>query len=188
MKNQRRRNSKQLKEEIYNITYELIKAEGYRSINFTKVAKYVQTSRSVMYRYWDTNHDLIIDTIIYHIENTKSDLNKLDFDEGNMRENLIFIGYKFIDETQKTPFSYLNLLFNDDTFNYKNDLLPKVRESNIKMMDYIFKLAIHTGEIYNIPPDIVKLSYFQLLRSTTSKSNNSIFKYNVKEIVDDIII
>ncbi|WP_436896558.1 TetR/AcrR family transcriptional regulator [Mammaliicoccus sciuri] len=185
---QKRRYSNQLKKEIYNITYELINTEGYRSVNFSTIANYARTSRSVMYRYWETKHDLLIDTIIYQVENTKSNLNNLNFDKGNMRDNLIFVGYKFIEEVKSPPFSYINLLCNDDTLIYNCKLFPKIRASNIKTMDYIFNLAIHKGEISKIPPDIVKLTYFQLLRSTSLKNNNTIFKYSVVEIVDDIII
>lgn len=122
------------------------------------------------------------------VENTKSNLNNLNFDKGNMRDNLIFVGYKFIEEEKFPPFSYINLLFNDDTLIYKYKLLPKIRASNIKIMGYIFNLAIHKGEISNIPPGIVKLTYVQLLRSTSLTKNNTIFKYSVVEIVDDIII
>lgn len=38
MKKQKRRYSNQLKKEIYNITYELINTEGYRSVNFSTIA------------------------------------------------------------------------------------------------------------------------------------------------------
>ncbi|MEJ5967781.1 TetR family transcriptional regulator [Lactiplantibacillus plantarum] len=56
--NQRRRGNR-LENAIYDTTYTLLSQYGLDQVTFSRVATAAATSRSVLYRYWDSTFDLI---------------------------------------------------------------------------------------------------------------------------------
>ena len=90
-----RRRGDELQQDIFDSTYEIFKNEGYQAITFTRVASAANTSRSVIYRYWDTPFDLVFDTVHSKIK-TDGDMNNLDQVDGiDLRDNLFLIGKSF---------------------------------------------------------------------------------------------
>ncbi len=56
-----RRRGDTLTESIYQAVEDIIKTEGYTNLTFQKIAQAAQTSRTVLYRRWETPLDLIHD-------------------------------------------------------------------------------------------------------------------------------
>ncbi|WP_233262389.1 TetR family transcriptional regulator, partial [Lactiplantibacillus plantarum] len=73
--NQRRRGNR-LENAIYDTTYTLLSQYGLDQVTFSRVATAAATSRSVLYRYWDSTFDLIFHTIIHQMANYKFNPNK----------------------------------------------------------------------------------------------------------------
>ena len=59
-----RRRGDTLTESIYQAVEDIIKAEGYTNLTFQKIAQAAQTSRTVLYRRWETPLELIHDIIV----------------------------------------------------------------------------------------------------------------------------
>jgi AcrR family transcriptional regulator len=59
-----RRRGNTLTESIYQAVEDIIKTEGYTNLTFQKIAQAAQTSRTVLYRRWETPLDLIHDIIV----------------------------------------------------------------------------------------------------------------------------
>ncbi|QOX65677.1 TetR/AcrR family transcriptional regulator [Anoxybacterium hadale] len=88
-KNMRRRGDA-LNESIYNATIEIIREVGYANLTFQKIAHTAKTSRTVMYRHWETTFDIIREIIIYKTANILGGelIDKIE-STGNLRGDLL---------------------------------------------------------------------------------------------------
>lgn len=186
-----RRRGDDLQTEIYNVTYEILDNEGYDEITFSKVAKFANTSRSVLYRYWDKVFDLVLETIMYKISNSNNELVLLNFDKGNLRNNLLYIGRKFIEQAKIGPNKHFRILFINASHSHQKELKQLIdiaNQSNLKIMDYALALAINKNEINHMPSNLVKLTYFQLLRYYDWISLEVLSPVMLEQILDEIIL
>ena len=75
-----RRRGDRLDAEIFRVTYRLLETEGYQAVTFARIAREAQTSRSVLYRHWDTPFDLVLDAVHDRNHSVEFDMHELDFD------------------------------------------------------------------------------------------------------------
>lgn len=109
--NKSRRRGDQLQNDIYAVTYRLLETEGYSAINFTRIALEANTSRSVVYRYWDTPFDLVFAAVQQRMQQSDGGFKSLDFDRASLRDNLVSVGQHFILESNNGPFRLFKMLF-----------------------------------------------------------------------------
>jgi AcrR family transcriptional regulator len=64
MRRDMRRRGDTLTESIYQAVEDIIKTEGYTNLTFQKIAQAARTSRTVLYRRWETPLELIHDIIV----------------------------------------------------------------------------------------------------------------------------
>jgi AcrR family transcriptional regulator len=87
-----RRRGDALTESIYQAVENIIKTEGYTSLNFQKIAQAAQTSRTVLYRRWETPleliHDIIVEKSLHALGGEFIDMLE---DTGSLRGDLLYM-------------------------------------------------------------------------------------------------
>lgn len=151
--NKSRRRGDKLQNDIYEATYRLLETEGYSAINFTRIAREANTSRSVVYRYWDTPFDLVFAAVRQRMQQAEARFENLDFDRGSLRDHLVYVGQHFILESNNGPFRLFKMLFsemiNQQERERTGQMLAEATESNIKIMDDVLQRAIQRGKSQN---------------------------------------
>lgn len=190
--NKHRRRGDQLQNDIYAATYRLLETEGYSAINFTRIAREANTSRSVVYRYWETPFDLVFAAVQQRMQQSEEELNNLDFDRGSLRDSLVYVGQYFILESNHGPFRLFKMLFsemiNQQERERTGQMLAKATGANIKMMDYVLQRAVQRGEITKFPPKATKLILFEQIRYTFMLENGLVSDQKLEEIVDHVVL
>ncbi|GIN71638.1 TetR family transcriptional regulator [Bacillus sp. J14TS2] len=187
---QGRRRGDELLEAIYEVTYQILETEGYKEINFTRIAREAKTSRSVLYRYWDTTFDLVFDTVHNKRKPNKIIMDKLDFDYGNLRSNLMFIGEDFILTLESFPKEFYRIMLSEMIQHQERSkkILLEATTFHNKLIDYVLQLAIDQKEITKWPPVETKLSLFQLIRYAFIVENEIVSKQKLESIIDYVVL
>ena len=85
-----RRRGDTLTESIYQAVEDIIKTEGYTNLTFQKIAQAAQTSRTVLYRRWETPleliHDIIVEKSLHALGGELIDMIE---DTGSLRGDLL---------------------------------------------------------------------------------------------------
>jgi len=85
-----RRRGDTLTQSIYRAVEDIIKAEGYTNLTFQKVAQAAQTSRTVLYRRWETPleliHDIAVEKLLHALGGDFIDMIE---DTGSLRSDLL---------------------------------------------------------------------------------------------------
>ncbi|WP_010271769.1 TetR/AcrR family transcriptional regulator [Paenibacillus senegalensis] len=190
--NKSRRRGDQLQNDIYAATYRLLETEGYSAINFTRIAREAKTSRSVVYRYWDTPFDLVFAAVQQRMQQSEEEFKNLDFDRGSLRDNLVYVGQHFILTSNHGPFRLFKMLFSEMISQQERErtsqMLAKATGSNIKIMDYVLQQAVQRGEITKLPPKATKLILFEQIRYTSMLENGGVSHQKLEEIVDHVVL
>ncbi|AYE60070.1 TetR/AcrR family transcriptional regulator [Lactiplantibacillus plantarum] len=165
--NQRRRGNR-LENAIYDTTYTLLSQYGLDQVTFSRVATAAATSRSVLYRYWDSTFDLIFHTIIHQIQKTPISLTTTPLDTGSLRTDLILLAQRFIQQTSTGPFRYFRLLF-ATALNAQNQrdltqLVTQIDHANLTLIEPLLTNAQNHGELQIWPNQAAQLVLFQQLR------------------------
>ncbi|GIN09655.1 TetR family transcriptional regulator [Shouchella clausii] len=190
--NKSRRRGDKLQNDIYEATYRLLETEGYSAINFTRIAREANTSRSVVYRYWDTPFDLVFAAVRQRMQQAEARFENLDFDRGSLRDHLVYVGQHFILESNNGPFRLFKMLFsemmNQQERERTGQMLAEATKSNIKIMDDVLQRAIQRGEITKFPPKATKLILFEQIRYTFMLENGLVSPQKLEEIVDHVVL
>ena len=85
-----RRRGDTLTESIYQAVEDIIKPEGYTNLTFQKIAQAARTSRTVLYRRWETPleliHDLMVEKLLHALGGEFIDMLE---DAGSLRGDLL---------------------------------------------------------------------------------------------------
>ena len=87
-----RRRGKALEKAILDAAYDIIETSGYDDLTFQRVAKQAQTSRTVIYRRYETPVDLLHALVLY--KSTQALGGRMDDlfrDQGSLRADLLAV-------------------------------------------------------------------------------------------------
>ncbi|WDF83566.1 TetR-like C-terminal domain-containing protein [Lacticaseibacillus pabuli] len=191
--NDSRRRGDALEHDIFAATYALLQEQDYQQITFSQVAARAHTSRSVIYRYWDSVLDLVIQTILYEIEVTPSVLNQDDFDMGSLRADLIALATTFAQATQTGPNQYFRIVFlsavRQDQRRELQRMMDCVRAGNLAIMDQLIQRAVQRGELVRVPNQTARMVLFDMLRYyDMTYGVAAIDGDRIHHLVDDIVM
>ncbi|WP_034328235.1 TetR/AcrR family transcriptional regulator [Alkaliphilus transvaalensis] len=188
--NTMRRRGDQLQSAIYEVTYRLLTTEGFNAINFARIAREAKTSRSVIYRHWDTAFDLVFETVHNRFQELEGESQKISFDKGNLRDNLILIGQMFIKQLNSFPLEFNRMVLYEMQNSPKRikEMLAEARKSHLQIIDDILLIAIEKKEITKMPIVETKLALFQLIRHAIILENEPISTKKLEVLVDFIVL
>ncbi|AJH00615.1 MULTISPECIES: TetR/AcrR family transcriptional regulator [Clostridium] len=189
-KNTRKRGD-MLNESIYEATVEIIKEVGYANLTFQQIAQRAKTSRTVLYRRWNTTYDLIREIMVYKF-NAALDgelIDKIE-DTGSLRGDLLYLLTIYQRVYTYVGLEIMNALIFEMSQN--NEKLDEVKinatEKNIITMRALLKLAKARGEqIKDVSNQTLSLP-FDLIRMEYIMYNNVVDAERLKLLVDEILL
>ncbi|PMD71409.1 TetR family transcriptional regulator [Companilactobacillus nuruki] len=184
-----RRRGDQLQNDIYQAAYNLLKKEGYTNLTFSKIAKAAQTSRSVIYRYWDTPFDLVFEMIHNQMKDSGQIANT-NLNGKNLQENLFIIG-----KSLTTGFNIVLTEFNKMMLSEMieqpqkiHKLFDEINTGNLQIIDAALQMAIDNKEIKFMPSQQVRLSLFHLIRYSYVIENHNLDDAQLLELINEIVL
>lgn len=184
-----RRRGDQLQNDIYQATYNLLKNEGYANLTFSKIAKAAKTSRSVIYRYWDTPFDLVFEMIHNQMKDSGQIVNT-NLTGKNLQENLFIIG-----KSLTTGFNVVLTEFNKMMLSEMieqpqkiDDLFTEINSGNLQIIDTALQMAIDNNEIKIIPSQQIRLSLFHLIRYSYVIENHNLDDKQLTDLINEIAL
>lgn len=182
----KRRRGNTLKISIYEAVISLLKYLDYDHLNFTNIAIASSTSRSVLYRYWDTKFDLIFEALWYK---NNLELNIVDWDQGSLKNDLLFLGKIWLEKSNGNKNPMFKPLFMSNSLNKENfvEVKEQAFSINVKVMSKIIRLAIQRGEIQYFPPVSTQLIFFEIIRYREI-TGEKINKKAVLDIIENIVL
>lgn len=187
-----RRRGDALLTDIFNATYQLLQTESFTELTFSRVAQAAQTSRSVLYRYWDTPLELAIAAVHDHTENDNGLIQQPQFDNGSLRADLLFVGNHFADWLQGIPAEFNRLMLAEMAQQEKQvrELLESANRYSLRLMHRVLELAQQRGELAATAavPESTQLVLFQLIRYQFVLANHPVTNATISDWVDNVVL
>lgn len=190
MKTERRR-GEELETAILNAAYEIIQTEGFEGMTFQHVAKRAQTSRTVIYRRYETPVDLLHAVVRYKTTQALGGkMIDLFQDQGSLRANLlavVAIYQRFFDALGPKLLGSVLAEFsrNHERFRAWSE---QARSSNIKVMKKVEEYAKQRGEIARDFTEIQMSLPFDLLRVENIIRNEKVTAAYLTRLVDEVLM
>lgn len=192
MSNKTRRRGEELKIALYEATFKVIQTDGIHAVTFGKIAKEAKTSSSVLYRYWENPFDLMFDTIKYFLNKEELSQKVLIFNQGSLREDLLYVASFFINGITKGVPNYFHLLFQialDEGDQKKvRKLLAEAEQANLKLIEQALQNAIERKEIKKMPPVFTQVAMFEQIRYRTMIMGQLPTQSYITMLVDQLIL
>ncbi|AZN38816.1 TetR/AcrR family transcriptional regulator [Paenibacillus albus] len=146
-----RKRGKELESAILEAAFEIFQTSGYQEMTFQNVAKKAKTSRTVLYRQYENQANLLHEMAHYRISQMfgANTLLELIEDHGSLRSDLlamVTIYRQFLVAIGPEMFSAVLLELSRKQENWKAILLH-AQEGNMQMMQRIQNFAKKRGEI-----------------------------------------
>ncbi|WP_394456790.1 TetR/AcrR family transcriptional regulator [Leuconostoc suionicum] len=183
----KRRRGDRLEKIIYKSTLKILERDGYAKTSFAEIARDSKTSRTVLYRRWDSVFELVHDALTSR--DSIESLEHLKIDTGNLRDDLISLGNFFQDYGSQVNNEFIRASvqeFSNGSLLARR-LMSRARRSNLATMKQIVDNAIQHGELEHVPSEQVQLLLFELLRYHDILVHDQ-FEPNVTAIIDEIVL
>jgi len=189
-KNVRRRGDA-LIESIYNATIELIKKVGYTNLTFQQIAHAAKTSRTVLYRRWNTKFDLIHEIMEYKMKNALGGelIDKIE-DTGSLRGDLLQLLTLYQSIYTEGGLEIMNAILFE--IGQDSEKLSKIetnaRNKNILVMRKLLGFAKNRGEKIKEVSDATLTLPFDLIRVENLLRRETMDAKRLELLVDEILL
>ena len=180
-----RRRGEELQLAIYTAAREIFEEEGYEALNFQKVAQRAHTSRSVLYRKWESPFELLFEALRYISRHETDSITEISFDTGSLRGDLLALCQRITDNG--FPRKFMPVVFLEIA-NGRQPIDDGVAEMNLEVMDKILAQATARGEVKANLTDTAKLVPFKLLRYQLFFEKELLSEVEIAELVDQVLL
>jgi len=186
-----RRRGDALYESIYNATIELIKKVGYINLTFQEIAKAAKTSRTVIYRRWQTKLDLIHEIMVYKMKKVLDGelIDKIE-DTGSLRGDLLQLLTLYNKAYLEVGPEIMNaILFEMGQNNKKmTEITVNATNKNILVMQKLLGFAKARGEKIKEVSETTLILPFDLIRVEYLMRKGVIHEKRLELLVDEILL
>jgi len=186
-----RRRGDALYESIYNATIELIKKVGYINLTFQEIAKAAKTSRTVIYRRWQTKLDLIHEIMVYKMKKVLDGelIDKIE-DTGSLRGDLLQLLTLYNKAYLEVGPEIMNtILFEMGQNNKKmTEITVNATNKNILVMQKLLGFAKARGEKIKEVSETTLTLPFDLIRVEYLMRKGVIHEKRLELLVDEILL
>lgn len=186
MSESQRKRGKELTDTIFNAAIWLLEHQGYEAVTFQKVALRAHTSRSVLYRRWKTPFDLLYEATNERILSQQTSLHEIDFNNGNLRDDLIAVLNHMFVNMQLFPKNMIPAMALE--ISRGRNVFQQGYFSNNKFIDKVFQAAVDRGEISKRPTELQKAAFFQLQRYYMIFEYNQLTSELLAQLVDEVLL
>ena len=145
----RRRRGDVLIESIYQATVEALKEDGYANLTFQKIAQMTRTSRTVLYRRWETPFALIHEMMVYKSQKVFNGelIDKIE-DTGSLRGDFLLLLTLYQSLYREVGPEIMNAVLFEMSQNSANiaNISQNALEQNIVTMRKVLAFAQARGE------------------------------------------
>jgi AcrR family transcriptional regulator len=190
---QTRRRGAALDEAIYDAVISIMEEDGYAALTFQNIAKRAATSRSVLYRQWNTPFELLHAAVMDRVAKTNAYevISEKTYDTGSLRGDLLGLCSDF---AVHASMRYMRLLIQAAYAQMSRDdtgileLMGANVKGNLAVMGRIIKSAQERGEITHEPGERARLLPFEMVRYQVVFLHRNIDKSDIEAMVDEILI
>ncbi|MDR3241008.1 MAG: TetR/AcrR family transcriptional regulator [Lactobacillaceae bacterium] len=178
-----RKRGDELTDEIYKVALEIVRKDGYMALNFNEVAKRAETSRSVLYRRWDTPFELMFEAARHGVPERKAS----DFDTGSLRGDLLAILNTYWASTNaRMGFLAVATALEVSRGNQAvAKRIQNIRDINKTRLNEIFDRAIERDEMKRYPAEVVYNVVLNHIRLVVMW-DLTVTKEDIVSLVDDV--
>jgi Transcriptional regulator len=190
MKTERRR-GEELEKAILDAAYDIIETSGYEDMTFQRVAKQAQTSRTVIYRRYETPVDLLHALVLYKTTQALGGrMVDLFQDQGNLRADLLAVVNVYQRFFDAIGPKLLGAVLHEFNRNYERfrDWFEQARDSNRKIMKKVEENAKRRGEIAHDFTEMQMSLPFDLLRLENIFRYEKITSAYLTRLVDEVLL
>lgn len=186
-----RRRGDELETAIYQVTYQLLATNNGTALTFSQVAKAAHTSRTVLYRYWES-FDLVLATLTHYRQQDPQSMQLEHIDQGSLRADLIYVGTSFAQAATAGVSQYFRQLFSLAVDEQDQRQLAKILSlsttANLTLMQQVVKNARRRHELLRTPPQVTLLAMFNQIRYVTMIGGAIPEEVEITRLVDDLIL
>ena len=187
----RRRRGDVLTESIYQATVEALKEDGYANLTFQKIAKMTRTSRTVLYRRWETPFALIREIMVYKSQKVFNGelIDKIE-DTGSLRGDFLRLLTLYQSLYKEVGPEIMNAVLFEMSQNSANraNISQDALEQNRVTMRKVLAFAQSRGEkIKHVSPLTMTLP-FDLMRVDMLLHRAVIDASRLERLVDEILL
>lgn len=187
-----RRRGDELETAIYQVTYQLLATNNGTALTFSQVAKAAHTSRTVLYRYWESPFDLVLATLTHYRQQDPQSMQLEHIDQGSLRADLIYVGTSFAQAATAGVSQYFRQLFSLAVDEQDQRQLAKILSlsttANLTLMQQVVKNARRRHELLRTPPQVTLLAMFNQIRYVTMIGGEIPEETEITRLVDDLIL
>lgn len=190
MVNERKR-GEELEVAILEAAYNIIHTSGYENMTFQNVAKQAETSRTVIYRRYETQVDLLHALVRYKsTQALGGSMIDLVQDKGSLRLDLLGVVemyQQFFDAISPEVLSAALLEISQKNEGFQ-EWSMSARKSNINVMKKIEGFAKKRGEIHHEFTDMQMSLPFDFLRVENILRGGAVTKEYQIQLVDEVLL
>jgi len=190
LKSERRR-GEELEKAILDAAYEIIETSGYEEMTFQRVARQAQTSRTVIYRRYETPVDLLHALVLYRSTRAMGGrMIDLFRDQGSLRADLlevVGIYQRFFDAVGQKLMSAVMTEFSRNYERFR-DWFERALDSNVRMMKIVEANAKRRGEITHDFTEMQMRLPFDLLRIENVIRHERVTAAYLTRLVDEVLL
>lgn len=187
-----RRRGSELEAAVFEATRTILKNEGFVQLTFSKVADLAETSKTVIYRHWDSPFALAIAAIQDKIKKENNGrLDQLQLTGKNMREDLFQVLKRFTASMDAFGNVFFNTWFSgldEQKTKTLRDMIQQAKSSDIKAINNVLQRSLERGEITStdLSPEL-KLMPYEIIRYY-GFTNEAVDDQAINMLVDDVFI
>ncbi|MBZ5952432.1 TetR/AcrR family transcriptional regulator [Leuconostoc gelidum subsp. gasicomitatum] len=182
-----RRRGDNLETTIYNVALNILERDGYDKTTFAQIAREAKTSRSVLYRRWDTVFELVHDAITQ--QNMQHNWDTVVIDTWSLRGDLIAIGEFFQSHGSHMNDEFIHAAATEFSLGSPTArrIMMQAYRSDLALVNGLVSHAIQRDELQHTPSERVRLLLFEILRYHGILIHELVSQ-DVVAIVDEIIL
>jgi AcrR family transcriptional regulator len=183
-----RRTGEELTDAIYDAALTVLNQLGYEKTTFATIAKEAGTSRTVLYRRWDSPKDLLIDAVHTKGKVLGTSVRDGNYDTGSLRGDLFKLCNEYRLAFNRINRDFFHALLSEPDGSKTFQMFANNHVSNLYVVDRIFAKAQLRGEVTVAITDNVKLLPFKLMRYELIASAGPVPKSIIPQILDEIVL
>lgn len=186
-----RRHGEELEAAIFEATMEILNTDGLEKFSFQRVAEVAGTSKSVIYRRWSQQSDLILDAWRFSVHQKFGKFRDIVLSGDSLREDLLQMLTRFnlIGEQMGAPVLRAMLIEFSEGDRLCNDINELALTIDVATVDHALARAKDRGEqVRGQISDMAKTIMFSYVRYNMTLMKNKMTDAEMSVFIDEVLL
>lgn len=186
-----RRHGEELEAAIFEATMEILNTDGLEKFSFQRVAEVAGTSKSVIYRRWSQQSDLILDAWRFSVHQKFGKFRDIVLSGDSLREDLLQMLTRFnlIGEQMGAPVLRAMLIEFSEGDRLRNDINELALTIDVATVDHALARAKDRGEqVRGQISDMAKTIMFSYVRYNMTLMKNKMTDAEMSVFIDEVLL